>query len=115
MNTIPSQVRELRSYRIWIFSSLWKVDHANTNAVSATATNVEVMLFDPQNPAAMAGDSRIGKHTVHSWHFICLEVGSAQIELDIMPCEYGAFWVQPFQALPPPLCKLNPSSGVTRG
>ncbi|CAK9019755.1 unnamed protein product [Durusdinium trenchii] len=38
----------------------------------------QVMLFDPQNPAAM--------------------VGSAQIELDIMPCEYGAFWVQPFQA-----------------
>lgn len=38
----------------------------------------QVMLFDPQNPAQM--------------------VGSAQVELDIMPCEYGAFWVQPFQA-----------------
>eukprot|EP00913_Durusdinium_trenchii_P031097 g29121.t1 len=36
----------------------------------------QVMLFDPQNPAAMAGDSRIGKHTVHSWHFICLEADS---------------------------------------
>jgi|Cyp2metagenome_2_1107375.scaffolds.fasta_scaffold187293_2 hypothetical protein len=30
--------------------------------------------------------------------WIAQQVGSAQVELDIMPCEYGAFWVQPFQA-----------------
>eukprot|EP00438_Fugacium_kawagutii_P033615 Skav222258 [mRNA] locus=scaffold4544:87410:91043:+ [translate_table: standard] len=47
------------------------------NTIPNQAGNT-VMLFDPQNPAKM--------------------VGSAQVELDIMPCEYGAFWVQPFQA-----------------
>lgn len=38
----------------------------------------QVMLFSQDNPAQM--------------------VGSCQVELDIMPCEYGAFWVQPFEA-----------------
>ncbi|CAJ1456770.1 unnamed protein product, partial [Effrenium voratum] len=57
-------------------SNVEDLDSAQQDAMKTLPS--QVLLTDPDSPATM--------------------VGSCQVELDIMPCEYGAFWVQPFEA-----------------